>query len=66
MVVFHIVVWQLAFGGIPDILQAAGAGLSTIGYVCSQVSGNTAALIWFLASYIWVKIGKTKKEFIHK
>lgn len=66
MVIFHIVVWQLIFAGIPDILQVAGAGLSTIGYVCSQASGNTAALIWFLASYIWVKIGKTKKEFIHK
>lgn len=55
MIVFHIITWQLIFALIPDIRQAMGADISTLDYVFSQASGNTACLIWLVASFVYSK-----------
>ena len=55
MIVFHIITWQLIFVLIPDIRQAMGADISTLDYVFSQASGNTACLIWLVASFVYSK-----------
>ena len=61
MLVFHILVWQIVFAGVPDIRQALGAPVSTWDFVLSQGSGNAALLIWMLSNAVWAR---QKKELI--
>ncbi len=53
MTVFHILVWQIVFAGIPDIRQALGAPISTWDFVLSQGSGNAALMLWMIANAVW-------------
>lgn len=58
MFVFHMLVWQIIFAGIPDLRQALGADIATLDFVLSQGSGNAALLIWMLANAVWARRGK--------
>lgn len=53
MAVFHILVWQIIFVSIPHIRMLISPDIITADYVFSQASGNTAAVIMFIACFVW-------------
>lgn len=53
MFVFHMIVWQLVLGIIPDIRQALSAAPSTWDFVISQGLGNLSLAVWMFSNAIW-------------
>ena len=53
MAVFHALTWQIILVSIPHIRMLFSPDIITADYAFSQSSGNAAALIMFIACFIW-------------
>ena len=53
MAVFHALTWQIILVSIPHIRMLFSPDIITADYAFSQSSGNAAAVIMFIACFIW-------------
>ena len=53
MTVFHALTWQIILVSIPHIRMLFSPDIIIEDYAFSQSSGNAAAVIMFIACFIW-------------
>jgi len=53
MAAFHILTWQIILVSLPHIRMLISPNIITADYAFSQASGNAAAVIMFIACFIW-------------